>query len=49
MLETRAAYVEANGFTREEWIQAKAHSFGPLGSTLARWRTGASTTAASAG
>lgn len=35
MLETRAAYVEANGFTREEWIQAKAHSFGPLGSTLA--------------
>ena len=35
MLETRAAYVEANGLSREDWILARAHSFGSLGSTLA--------------
>jgi FAD/FMN-containing dehydrogenase/Fe-S oxidoreductase len=35
MMETRAAYVEANGLTREDWILARAHSFGSLGSTLA--------------
>ncbi len=35
MLETRAAYVEANGLSREDWFLARAHSFGALGSTLA--------------
>lgn len=35
MIETKAAYVAANGLSRADWILSRAHSVGALGSMLA--------------
>lgn len=34
MIEAKAAYVADHGLSREEWLLARAHSFGALGSTF---------------